>query len=72
MRIVCISDTHEQERSLVVPPCDLLIHAGDITYKGDLHKLGAFDDWCETLPLPKARILVCAGTTTSPSRKPPR
>jgi Icc-related predicted phosphoesterase len=61
MRIVCISDTHEQERSVVIPPCDLLIHAGDITYTGDLHKLAAFDDWCETLPLPKERIVVCAG-----------
>jgi predicted phosphodiesterase len=61
MRIVCISDTHEQERSVVIPPCDLLVHAGDITYKGDLHKLGAFDDWCAALPLTKDRILVCAG-----------
>ena len=31
MRIVCISDTHELHRELVVPPGDLLIHAGDIT-----------------------------------------
>jgi Icc-related predicted phosphoesterase len=61
MRIVCISDTHEQERSVAIPACDLLIHAGDITFKGDLHKLAAFDDWCEALPLPRERILVCAG-----------
>jgi Icc-related predicted phosphoesterase len=61
MRIGCISDTHEQERSVEFPPCDLLIQAGDITFKGDRHKLGAFDDRCEALPLPKDRILVCAG-----------
>lgn len=32
MRIVCVSDTHEHERSLVIPPCDPLIHAGDISH----------------------------------------
>jgi hypothetical protein len=31
MRIVCIADTYELHRELVVPPGDLLIHAGDIT-----------------------------------------
>ena len=32
MRIVVISDTHELHRELAVPPGDLLIHAGDITF----------------------------------------
>lgn len=61
MRIVCVSDTHEQEAGLHIPECDLLIHAGDMTYRGDRHKLLAFDEWCAQLPLPRDRILVCAG-----------
>ena len=32
MRIVLISDTHELHRELIVPPGDLLIHAGDFTF----------------------------------------
>jgi Icc-related predicted phosphoesterase len=51
MRIVCIADTHELHRELVVPPGDLLIHAGDIT---DLSKrpwiYRHFDIWLGELP----------------------
>ena len=57
-RIVCISDTHEQEARLHIPKCDLLIHAGEMTYGGDRHKLLAFDEWCAQLPLARDRILV--------------
>lgn len=28
-RLVLISDTHEQHRSLKLPPCDILLHCGD-------------------------------------------
>lgn len=34
MRIVCISDTHTQLNKVVVPDGDILIHAGDLTYRG--------------------------------------
>src|SRR5471030_2684531 len=30
MRIVCVSDTHGIAPLPVVPPCDLLLHAGDV------------------------------------------
>ena len=35
LRIACISDTHGRHRSITVPPCDVLIHAGDFTNVGE-------------------------------------
>ena len=52
MRIVCISDTHDQHEKLVVPDGDLLIHAGDFT----CHKIplvgrtAGFANWFKKLP----------------------
>lgn len=45
MKICMISDTHEQHDKVSIPECDLLIHAGDITGRGALGKLSAFNDW---------------------------
>lgn len=36
MKIVCISDTHCRLRKVKVPEGDLLIHAGDLTFKGSV------------------------------------
>jgi predicted phosphohydrolase len=32
MRVICLSDTHELHREVLVPDGDLLIHAGDFTF----------------------------------------
>lgn len=48
-KIVMISDTHEQHSQLVIPECDLLIHAGDITGRGAMSKLEAFNTWIADL-----------------------
>ncbi len=51
MRIVCIGDTHELHRELVVPPGDLLIHAGDFTfYSKRPWMYRHFDLWLGELP----------------------
>jgi Icc-related predicted phosphoesterase len=50
MKIVCISDTHEQEDKLIVPDGDILIHSGDLTYKGSMPKLAKAADWFKSLP----------------------
>ncbi len=51
MRIVCIGDTHELHRELVVPPGDLLIHAGDFTfYSKRPWMYRKFDLWLGELP----------------------
>lgn len=43
MRIVCISDTHLQEPPL--PDGDLLIHAGDLTFRGNEHEIRLAACW---------------------------
>lgn len=50
MKIVCISDTHTMHRECVVPDGDVLIHAGDITGKGEIRQLRDFSLWLEALP----------------------
>lgn len=43
MKIVCISDTHLSTPDL--PAGDILIHAGDLTYRGAQHELVKQFDW---------------------------
>lgn len=50
MRIVAISDTHTKEREFVIPNGDVLIHAGDFTYKGRKQEVIDFLDWFLELP----------------------
>lgn len=59
MRVVCISDTHHQHRSLKVPDGDLLVCAGDFTRRGDRADVVAFDAWLGTLP--HAHKVIIAG-----------
>lgn len=50
MRIVCISDTHSKHGTVVVPDGDLLIHAGDMSRRGQEVDIRAFDAWLGSLP----------------------
>ena len=50
MKLVLISDTHEQHDRAMVPPGDILVHAGDLTTWGDLDSLRAFNAWIGKLP----------------------
>ena len=51
MRIVCIGDTHGLHRELVVPPGDLLVHAGDFTfYSKPPSIVSDFNGWLGSLP----------------------
>jgi predicted phosphodiesterase len=50
MRIVCLSDTHDQHGQLDVPDGDLLLHAGDATMTGALDQIEAFDAWLARQP----------------------
>ena len=45
MKIIAISDTHEQHEKIVLPEGDMLIHAGDWTYKGAAPKVDNFLAW---------------------------
>lgn len=50
MRIVCLSDTHNQHDRLAVPDGDVLVHAGDATGHGTLTEWAAFASWLTALP----------------------
>lgn len=50
IKIVAISDTHNQHRKLRLPPGDILIHAGDATNNGSEAEVGAFGYWMQRQP----------------------
>jgi len=52
MRIVFISDTHNQHDQVQVPDGDILIHAGDATMLGRMGEIGAFGAWFRSQPHP--------------------
>jgi len=59
--IIClISDTHKRHRELVIPPCDLLIHCGDMCsfQDDDAGTLEDIDQWFAEIP---AKRVVCIG-----------
>lgn len=57
MRIVAISDTHTKEREAVIPDGDVLVHAGDFTYRGRKDEIADFLDWFLDLPH-KHKVLI--------------
>jgi 3',5'-cyclic AMP phosphodiesterase CpdA len=58
MKIVAISDTHEQAQLIHLPPGDVLIHAGDITNRGSIAKLGEFTTWLKKQPHTH-KVVIC-------------
>ena len=50
MKIVCISDTHNQHARIQVPMGDVLIHAGDATVLGTLNQVEDFAKWFDSQP----------------------
>ena len=57
MRLVCISDTHNQHEKLNIPHGDVLIHAGDFTGTGTHRQVISFIRWFASQPH-KYKILV--------------
>jgi Icc-related predicted phosphoesterase len=49
LRIVCVSDTHGRHTKTVLPPGDILVHAGDVTQRGTLEEVEQFNEWLGTL-----------------------
>ncbi|MCU0439457.1 MAG: metallophosphoesterase [Raineya sp.] len=50
MKILCISDTHGKHKKLDLPEADMIIHAGDISGKGDPWQIREFFEWFSALP----------------------
>ncbi len=61
IKIACISDTHGAHRSVTIPECDLLLHAGDLTNVGEYDLLRDFNSWGKSIPLPSTHKLCVAG-----------
>lgn len=59
MKLVAISDTHTQHRRLTIPECDVLVVAGDFTYRGRWGEVIDFASWIKEQPA--KHILVIAG-----------
>lgn len=57
MRLILISDTHNQCKGLAVPEGDVLIHAGDGTEIGDFRGVAAFLAWMDRQPHPRKVII---------------
>lgn len=52
MKIVALSDTHGLHNKVILPPGDILIHAGDISKKGTRESTLGFLSWFSKQPLP--------------------
>ena len=52
MKVIAISDTHNLHHQLSIPKGDLLIHAGDLSYKGSLEEIQDFLNWFAQQPHP--------------------
>lgn len=50
MKIVAISDTHNGHDKIVIPPCDILIHGGDATFRGRKEEVESFAKWFDKQP----------------------
>jgi predicted phosphohydrolase len=72
LRIVCLSDTHcaGGDGSIDVPSGDLLIHAGDLTFKGTVDEIEHELAWLDSLPH-KYKVVVAGNHDWLLSDKPP-
>jgi predicted phosphohydrolase len=52
VRLVLVSDTHGVARTVPIPPGDVLVHAGDLSFVGSEDQLRAEADWLRSLPHP--------------------
>ena len=50
MKIIAISDTHTKHQDVIIPPGDLLIHAGDVTKMGNKEEVEDFLNWFKDQP----------------------
>lgn len=50
MKIVAISDVHTRWKDLVIPNCDVLISAGDFSFRGEPWVVKNFHEWLNKQP----------------------
>lgn len=49
MKILALADTHSQHHKLKLPAADMILHAGDISKRGEEHEIVAFLNWFKNL-----------------------
>jgi predicted phosphodiesterase len=69
--IVALADTHMFHDELVVPPGDVLVHAGDMTRGGTVRELRAAAEWIASLPHPH-KLVVAGNHELCLEREPDR
>lgn len=57
LKIICISDTHNDDCTPHIPAGDIFIHAGDMTDDGTYEELSQAFNWISKLPH-KLKVLV--------------
>jgi len=57
MKILLISDTHNQHSKLDLPDADIIIHSGDMSGRGEKYEITDFLIWYSNLPY-KHKILI--------------
>jgi Icc-related predicted phosphoesterase len=71
MKICCISDTHSHHRKLTIPDADILVHAGDISWRGELPIIQDFANWLKEIPI-KHKIVIFGNHEIGLERGPKR
>lgn len=61
LKIVCLSDTHTKHNTLSIPPCDVVIVAGDVCSRGELHELEDFSRWLKSQSHNFRKAFIIAG-----------
>lgn len=69
MKIACISDTHQHHKKIIMPKCDVIVHAGDFTYHGKMDETTKFLDWYADQKS-EHKILICGNHEVEISKTP--
>jgi Icc-related predicted phosphoesterase len=69
MRLVMIADTHGYHREVEIPPCDVLIHAGDFSMDASQYdSIVSFNNWLGKQPCEHALVIAGNHDTLFASR----
>jgi len=69
MKITCISDTHMHHKKIIMPETDMIIHAGDFTYRGEMKEVTKFLQWYGEQQA-KYKLLICGNHEVEISKQP--
>jgi Icc-related predicted phosphoesterase len=69
VELVAISDTHSRHGRIEIPPCDVLVHAGDVTRRGRMAELEAFLEWFSTRPA-RTKVFIAGNHDACCERQP--